>query len=255
MVTRYTRWCVSDTWKMINHPVRKGDINYTRTVCESVWRERASVSSWSKVRGYIVDSRVDNGLYRWCRADPPSLYSLNRLLLYVSWLHRFSSLINLYRIALFLLPGGIRVNSIIKESTIWIFSHFFFNIFFSLPYRRRRLVICDSCLKHGTGVYELVSLCERRLINPREDGSRHEHPWNIDSSTTRRPARSTAIFNFHYYHETGALCWYWLIGRSRGSDITVTRASVFISPSFLPSFLPFENSYNTCENVAVSGEN
>lgn len=63
MVTRYTRWCVSDTWKMINHPVRKGDINYTRTVCESLWREHL-FPSWSKVRGYIVDSGVDNGLYR-----------------------------------------------------------------------------------------------------------------------------------------------------------------------------------------------
>lgn len=131
MVTRYTRWCVSDTWKMINHPVRKGDINYTRTVCESVWRERASVSSWSKVRGYIVDSRVDNGLYRWCRADPPSLYSLNRLLLYVSWLHRFSSLINLYRIALFLLPGGIRVNIRLfaYNGRQFEFSLIFFNIY------------------------------------------------------------------------------------------------------------------------------
>lgn len=190
---------------------------------------------------------------------PPSIRWIG-LLLYVSWLHRFSSLINLYRIALFLLPGGIRVNIRLfaYNGRQFEFSLIFFLIFilaprisFSLPYRQRRLVICDSCLKHGTGVYELVSLCERRLINPREDGSRHEHPWNIDSSTTRRPARSTAIFNFHYYHETGALCWYWLIGRSRGSDITVTRASVFISPSFLP----FENSYNTCENVAVSGEN
>lgn len=129
MVTRYTRWCVSDTWKMINHPVRKGDINYTRTVCESFWRERASVSS--KVRGYIVDSRVDNGLYRWCRADPPSLYSLNRLLLYVSWLHRFSSLINLYRIALFLLPGGIRVNIRLfaYNGRQFEFSLIFFNIY------------------------------------------------------------------------------------------------------------------------------
>lgn len=74
MVTRYTRWCVSDTWKMINHPVRKGDINYTRTVCESLWREHL-FPSWSKVRGYIVEWTMD------CiddRADPPSPHSLNR---------------------------------------------------------------------------------------------------------------------------------------------------------------------------------
>lgn len=157
---------VTDTWKMINRGLRKGDINYTRTVWKSgrvcTLRRGSICFILLEPRRYCALGGEWSFGHRWSCW----FYSLRALLL--SWhykFHFYPGVIICLAVCSSARSISIHETALIRWNYIWIKLRYSSMYLFGAPVLS---IICDSCLKYKTGVY-YRSVCSRQrgLINPK----------------------------------------------------------------------------------------